>query len=258
MKGLGYGVVAGASVVKLPQLLKLASSGSAAGLSPLSAELEQAAYGVGAAYGVAHGLPFSAFGETCFLAAQNLAILALIYLFNGTAGRGALVAAIASVAVAAFLGGKISRSQVAAAYEGASLLILAARLPQIYSNFKSKSTGQLSAVTYGANALGAVARVYTSLSAGKSGLAMVRSYALGAALNATILAQILIYAKKKKKKSSASRRKGASPQRRVVAAAAAASSPSKPSTPKSGSGTGKAPAAAAPTRRTPARAAKRK
>ena len=249
-KGLGYGVVAGASVVKLPQLLKLASAGSAAGLSPLSAELEQAAYGIGAAYGIAHKLPFSAFGETCFLALQNLAILALIYRFNKTPARGFCVAALAVVAAAAFFTGKVSTRQVATAYECASLLVIAARVPQIYSNFKNKSTGQLSGITYGANALGALARVHTSLSAGKSGMAMVRSYALGAALNSIILAQILFYGGGAKKKGGASRRKG-TPQRRV--AATAVSSPSKS---KAKAAPAPAPAAVA-TRRTPARKSKK-
>lgn len=251
-------------VVKLPQLLKLASAGSAAGLSPLSAELEQAAYGVGAAYGLAHGLPFSAFGETCFLALQNLAILALIYRFNKTPARGAAAALVAALAAAAFFGGKVSKAQVSAAYEGASLLVLAARVPQIWANFKAKGTGQLSGITCGANALGALARVFTSLSAGASGRAMARSYALGAALNSVILAQIVLYAKGGGKRRAASRRKATTPQRRAVVAAApaaavASSSPSKKG--RGGAAAAKAAAVASPaapaTRRTPARKSKK-
>jgi hypothetical protein len=45
-KGLGYGIVAFAGVVKLPQIAALARSGSAAGLAPVSAELEQLAYAI--------------------------------------------------------------------------------------------------------------------------------------------------------------------------------------------------------------------
>ena len=124
------------------------------------------AYGIGAAYGIAHGLPFSAFGETCFLALQNLAILALVYRFNRSPARGAAAFLAAALGVAAFLSGRVSRAQVARAYEGASLLVLAARVPQILQNFGARSTGQLSALTCGLNALGALARVFTSLNAG--------------------------------------------------------------------------------------------
>ncbi len=45
-KGLGYGIVAFAGVVKLPQIAALARSRSAAGLAPVSAELEQVAYAI--------------------------------------------------------------------------------------------------------------------------------------------------------------------------------------------------------------------
>jgi hypothetical protein len=45
-KGLGYGIVAAAGVVKVPQILALARSQSAAGLAPISAELEQVAYAI--------------------------------------------------------------------------------------------------------------------------------------------------------------------------------------------------------------------
>ena len=213
------------------------------------------------------------------MALQNLAILALIYRFNKSPARGALAALVAAAAAAAFFGGRVSRAQVAAAYEGASLLVLAARVPQIYSNFRAKGTGQLSGVTCGANALGALARVFTSLSAGASGRAMARSYALGAALNSVILAQIVLYGKggggggAGKRGAGASRRKG-TPQRRAVAspAAAVASPPPSRGGAKGGRGgaAAAAPAAAAAaaaaavaspaapaTRRTPARKSKK-
>lgn len=209
-------------------------------------------------------MPFSAFGETCFLALQNLAILALVYRFNGTPGRGALVAALAAAAAAAFFGGRVSKRQIGTAYECASLLATAARVPQIWSNFRSKATGQLSGVTCGANALGAAARVYTSLSAGASGLAMARSYALGAALNSVILAQILAYAggkaggrkgkKGKGKGGGAARREGA-PQRRAVAPGAAASAP--PPKSKGEAAPAGTSVSAPATRRTPARKSKK-
>lgn len=134
--------------------------------------------------------------------------------------------------------------------------MLAARVPQILQNFGARSTGQLSALTCGLNALGALARVFTSLNAGGgAGAAMVRSYALGAALNSVILAQILFYGKGRGATRGASRRKGAAPSRRAVApaAAAAAASPSK-----GGKKTGAAASPAAPvTRRTPARKSKK-
>ena len=97
--------------------------------------------------------------------------------------------------------------------------MLAARLPQIAANARAKSTGQLSLVTYAANLCGAAARIFTSATEG-GGTALIRSYALSAALNGTLVAQILAYGKGKKGRAGAGRggRAKAAPKRRVKAA----------------------------------------
>ena len=65
LQGLGIGMVAASFVLKVPQILAIARSGSAAGLSTLSFELEQVGLSVHTAYGFLLGLPFNAFGEAC-------------------------------------------------------------------------------------------------------------------------------------------------------------------------------------------------
>ena len=74
--------------------------------------------------------------------------------------------------------GTISRELVTIAYNANNVLLLVARLPQIYKNFKEKSTGQLSLITYGVNTVGCVARIFTTMQEG-GGTAMLRSYMLG-------------------------------------------------------------------------------
>ena len=64
LQGLGYGILAGSVLVKVPQLLNVLRAGSAAGLSPLSCELETLGLVIAVTYGFLMGLPFSAFGET--------------------------------------------------------------------------------------------------------------------------------------------------------------------------------------------------
>lgn len=73
--------------------------------------------------------------------------------------------------------GHVSKPLITAAYDANNLILLGARLPQIYQNFATRSTGQLSIVTYAANALGCVARLFTTMQEG-GGSAMMRSYAL--------------------------------------------------------------------------------
>ena len=173
-----------------------------------------------AAYGLYTRLPFSAFGESLLLLAQNTILLGLIYKFNRTPGRAAAAVAVGAAGVGALLTpGTLTPARAARAVEAVSLLMLAARLPQIAANARAKSTGQLSVVTYAANTAGAAARIFTSLTEG-GGSALVRSYALSAALNGTLVAQILAYAKKGRG-GGAGRRGGrakAAPRRRAKAA----------------------------------------
>lgn len=66
---------------------------------------------------------------------------------------------------------------ITAAYDANNLIMIGARVPQIYKNFAARSTGQLSVITFSANTLGCIARLFTTLQEG-GGSAMMRSYAL--------------------------------------------------------------------------------
>jgi len=61
---LGLGIVAGATLVKLPQIAAVVRAKSAEGLNPLSFELETLGLAIAASYGFLHHLAFSAFGES--------------------------------------------------------------------------------------------------------------------------------------------------------------------------------------------------
>lgn len=64
LQGLGYCILLGSTVVKVPQLINVVRARSAAGLSSLSVELETLGYAISASYGLLKQLPFSAYGET--------------------------------------------------------------------------------------------------------------------------------------------------------------------------------------------------
>jgi uncharacterized protein with PQ loop repeat len=78
---LGYAIVAGASLLKVPQILGILNSGSAAGLNKASFELENIGFSIHTAYGFVLGLPFSAFGEAVIILLQNTFLLAIIYYY---------------------------------------------------------------------------------------------------------------------------------------------------------------------------------
>ncbi|KAH0562210.1 hypothetical protein GP486_003099, partial [Trichoglossum hirsutum] len=106
-KVLGIGIIAASSVVKVPQIIKLLSSGSAQGVSFLSYALETASYIISLAYNVRQGFPFSTYGETALIAVQNVVIAVLVLRFSGKAMEAA-----GFVAALAVLGGTLFREEI--------------------------------------------------------------------------------------------------------------------------------------------------
>lgn len=198
-KMLGYLILAGATFVKVPQILDVVRAKSAEGLNSLSSELEVFGFFVHFAYGYSRQLPFSAFGECVPLLLQTLWLLLLVNKYSSAPWyRSALVVSLLCGAGTALYTGQISAAAISRAYDLNNLVFTAARVPQIVTNFKNKSTGQLNIVTAVMNLGGSVARVFTSIQEG-GGTSMVRGYAIGVAMNVTLLAQILYYGKKQKK-----------------------------------------------------------
>lgn len=145
-KGLGIGIVAASSVVKVPQILKLARSQSADGVSFLSYLLETSAYLITLAYNVRNGFPFSTFGETALILGQNVVISVLVLNYSGRAGMAALlVAALAGSVALLFAESVLDMKMLSYLQAFAGVLGVASKLPQILAIWQQGGTGQLSA-----------------------------------------------------------------------------------------------------------------
>lgn len=145
---MGYGIIAGSSLVKVPQLLNVQRSGSAEGLSYVGIETELVGYAVHTAYSIRGlALPFSAYGESVFLVIQSLALLLMVYSYGRVplARRLAALLLLGGLAAGVFIA--LPEALLARLYELNTFVFLAARLPQVLENYRSKSTGQLSIVT---------------------------------------------------------------------------------------------------------------
>ena len=81
-KTLGLGIVVGSSLVKLPQVFKIAASGSAEGISFTSVLLELIAITFSGSYSFRNNFPFSSYGESIFLAIQTGLIALLVLSFS--------------------------------------------------------------------------------------------------------------------------------------------------------------------------------
>ncbi len=145
-KSLGIAIIAASAVVKIPQILKLLSSQSAAGVSFLSYVLETASYAASLAYNVRHRNPFSTYGETALIAAQNVVISVLVLRYQGRGAAAAVfVAAVAAAGYALLDENVVSMKALGYAQAGAGVLGVASKVPQILTVWKEGGTGQLSA-----------------------------------------------------------------------------------------------------------------
>ncbi|CAH9071046.1 unnamed protein product [Cuscuta epithymum] len=194
-KFLGYAIVAASTTVKLPQILKILKHKSVRGLSVVAFELEVVGYTIALAYCLHKGLPFSAFGEYAFLLIQALILVATIYYFSQPLGTKTWMRALLYCGIApTILAGKIDPMLFEALYASQHAVFLFARIPQICENFKNKSTGELSFLTFFMNFGGSMVRVFTSIQE-KAPTSVAMGSVLGVLMNGTILSQIIMYQK---------------------------------------------------------------
>lgn len=145
-KGLGIGIIAASSIVKIPQILKLLSSKSADGISFLSYFLETSAYLISLAYSFRKGYAFSTYGETALIMVQNVVIAVLVLNYSGKASAAAVfVAGLAAAAGTLFAPSVLDMQTLGYLQMGAGALGVASKLPQIVTVWQEGGTGQLSA-----------------------------------------------------------------------------------------------------------------
>lgn len=195
-KGLSIGIIGGSMAVKMPQIGKVLLSRSTEGLSFLAYILETLATSINFAYNLRAGNPFSTYGETLFITLQNLLMVALLGIYRQQPMQLLLLMATYSVFMSSLLLPDIYPwDGVWLSYLQAATIPIAAfsRLPQIYMVWCTGHTGQLSAATIFAVALGSLARLYTTRQeVGEDRLLLV-GFGSAALLNTVIALQMLWY-----------------------------------------------------------------
>ncbi|KAH0336109.1 mannose-P-dolichol utilization defect 1 protein, partial [Aureobasidium melanogenum] len=192
-KGLGIGIIGASAVVKIPQLLKLLNSQSAAGLSFLAYALETSSYLISLAYNARMGFPFSTYGETAFIAIQNVAIAALILQYSGKgAAAAAFVAGLAAAGYSLFNPNVIDMKTMSLLQAGAGALGVASKLPQIITVWQQGGTGQLSAFAVFNYLFGSLSRIFTTLQEVDDKL-ILYGFISGFVLNAVLALQMIYY-----------------------------------------------------------------
>lgn len=175
------------------------SARSARGISFISYVLETLAYAITLAYSYRNQFPFSTYGENLFLTIQNAIITLLIIHYPSSrqltrppssTPRVASAALLMAALTAAFV--YIPKSALTPLQIATLPLSLFSKFPQIRQNYRSKSTGQLSAFAVIAQVGGCLARLFTT--AAEIGDPIVSAgFALALALNLVLGIQMWIY-----------------------------------------------------------------
>ncbi|XP_062551930.1 mannose-P-dolichol utilization defect 1 protein homolog [Armigeres subalbatus] len=203
-KGLGLGIIAGSVLVKVPQITKILANKSAQGINLFSVCLDLFAITIHMAYSFVSGFPFSAWGDTSFLALQTAMIAFLVLHFGGAAAKAVSFAVVYSVMTYVLMGGLTPLNYLLIAQGFNVPILLIGKLSQAFTNYKNGGTGQLSAVTCFMLLAGSLARIFTSIQETGDQM-MVITYGCSSFANAVIVSQLLYYwnsDKKSQRKSS--------------------------------------------------------
>ena len=194
-KGLGYGIILGSCMVRLPQIIKLYLNGSCEGLVPKMFYMDNYMMIIVGWYNVHLNNPFSVYGKNFLIFIQNITIVFLIWKYNKdiTMKSKILVVITTMLLFIILFTDKIIPDEVWTFMLNIQFIMLTvARMPQILYNIRMKSTGQLSLITYSWNTFGLLARFFTLLKETKDFLNFLSTF-LALFFNAILTLQILWY-----------------------------------------------------------------
>jgi len=198
-KLLGYAIVAGASAVKLPQVFKIITAKSGAGITVIGVLLELLAITFNACYSFRNNFPFSAWGEAIFLAIETLFIAFLILWYDGNKGKALTFLSIYVAVVATLIHPDFVSRDVMWWLQSTVLpLAVTGKMFQAIKNYKAQHTGQISALTAWAIFAGSLVRIYTTIQE-TGDLLTATTFTFAAAANALLALQVLYYWKSTKK-----------------------------------------------------------
>jgi len=197
-KCLGIAIICASTLLKVPQIVKIVQANSVQGLSFSMFILELIGYIINLGYSFNSDYPLSTYGEFYFIAIQNVIIIYLLFYYtNSLPTFFSLTAVLAAFVYALFAG--LIPIETQALLQACSIPIFTlSKLPQIWSNFKNKSVGQLSGITVGLNFLGTITRIFTTLTEISDQIILL-GYLIGGVLNGTLLLQVVTYGGSTKK-----------------------------------------------------------
>ena len=196
-KFLGYVMIVGSSMMKVPQIITIIKGKTGEGISLIMMTVEVFLYAISFNYQYCSGFAISTYFEYFFLLVQDIIIcLLIIYYAQQFTPK---FYAVAGAFVVFFLSGFVGLIPIAALSFMQFLttpLFIVAKMPQIIQSYKTKNTGALSLATQAGLLAGNCIRLFTTIKEMGGDLTMLSGYIVGCAINGIIVAQILIYGNK--------------------------------------------------------------
>lgn len=195
-KGIGFALIAGSCILKLPQILKIFKAKSVEGISKYMFYTEILMLMHSSSYSMQAKIPFTVYGESVIILFQNYLIVLMFWVYAkeiGAAEKAGMFALFASYAFILFSGDRFLTQEHWKLVQQSNLaLSLLSRVPQILTNFSNKSTGQLAFFTFFLSFVGVVARLGTVLIETDDFLYQLQ-YILSVILNGIIVLQFVLY-----------------------------------------------------------------
>lgn len=192
-KLLGYGIILGSMILKLPQILKIVNAKDVTGLNPTAFYMEVLVFTSSSVYNLLQNYPISAWGENVVILVQNIFLVVLLWQYSVPrvlfSTKLYLIAFFGAITFIMFtLPQELQWILVSA---GIPMSILA-RIPQIITNFREGQTGQLALITLVLNFGGSVARTFTTLQE-TGDMYQLAGFAVSLVLNGALIFQVLYY-----------------------------------------------------------------
>lgn len=203
---LGYGIITGSMLVKVPQILKIVSTKSGEGISIVAQLLELYSILANGAYNYVKGFPFSAWGDAVFMLLQTIITVTLIMIF-GSSRRFAPGFITFCILIIFVLCSGLTPVNILWSMQAVSVPIMfIGKMIQSYSNYVCKNMGQQSIVTSFLLFAGSIARIFTSVHE-TGDFIMILTYVLSTLGNSVLFFQFFIYDTAASKKTSEEKKK---------------------------------------------------
>ena len=188
-RAVGWALSAAAVTLYLPMIAELVRNKKAPeSMSATTWSLQLTGFALTVVFHVRMGFPLSTYADFVALGVQSLVILVLSMVYRKKASP---LAALPVVGLTAAL---LAPLKGLKALQAASAVVTTwALLPQIVSNFRSRSRGGWSAVAAGLSTVGNAGRLFTTATLADGNLLLMAQFAVCFLLNGCLLVQSLVW-----------------------------------------------------------------